>query len=60
LHNNGIVYRDLKPENILLDETGHVKITDFGFAKRLTAQNRYRTYTTCGTKEYFAVSTLYQ
>ena len=27
--------RDLKPENILLDNTGHIKITDFGFAKRL-------------------------
>jgi len=27
--------RDLKPENILLDNTGHIKITDFGFAKKL-------------------------
>lgn len=25
-------YRDLKPENILLDEHGHVKMCDFGFA----------------------------
>lgn len=25
----------MKPENILLDGTGHIKITDFGFAKKM-------------------------
>lgn len=35
LHKLSIVYRDLKPENILLDRRGHIKITDFGFAKKL-------------------------
>ena len=35
LHKLSIVYRDLKPENLLLDKQGHVKITDFGFAKKL-------------------------
>ena len=33
LHSKSIVYRDLKPENLLLDRDGHLKITDFGFAK---------------------------
>eukprot|EP00767_Chilomastix_cuspidata_P004100 gnl/Chilomastix_cuspidata/423.p1 GENE.gnl/Chilomastix_cuspidata/423~~gnl/Chilomastix_cuspidata/423.p1 ORF type:complete len:563 (-),score=227.96 gnl/Chilomastix_cuspidata/423:96-1784(-) len=43
LHDKGIIYRDLKPENILLDAHGHVKITDFGFAKTVEEL----TYTLC-------------
>ena len=35
LHSLSVVYRDLKPENLLLDREGHLKITDFGFAKKL-------------------------
>ena len=29
-----IIYRDLKPENILVEESGHLKLTDFGLSKR--------------------------
>ncbi|CAB4010712.1 kinase DC2 [Paramuricea clavata] len=50
LHSVNIVYRDLKPENLLLDLDGHVKITDFGFAKEV----QDKTWTLCGTPEYLA------
>jgi serine/threonine protein kinase len=35
LHSKNIIYRDLKPENLLIDHQGHIKITDFGFAKKV-------------------------
>ncbi|KAI8365469.1 kinase-like domain-containing protein [Choanephora cucurbitarum] len=51
LHRQNIVYRDLKPENILIDKQGYIKITDFGFAKKITQD---RTWTLCGTPDYIA------
>ncbi|KAK3086587.1 hypothetical protein FSP39_020688 [Pinctada imbricata] len=36
MHSKAIVHRDLKCENILLDHHLHIKITDFGFAKKIT------------------------
>jgi len=35
LHQRDICYRDLKPENLLIAADGHLKITDFGFAKKI-------------------------
>jgi serine/threonine protein kinase len=52
LHNQGVVYRDLKPENILIAQSGHIKLTDFGWSKRL--RQGERTFTLCGTPEYLA------
>ncbi|KAJ3109960.1 camp-dependent protein kinase catalytic subunit [Physocladia obscura] len=50
LHNRDIIYRDLKPENCLIDAKGHIKITDFGFAKEVPDI----TWTLCGTPDYLA------
>jgi len=50
LHGKKIIFRDLKPENLLLNDKGHVKLTDMGLAKVCPG----KTYTTCGTPDYFA------
>ncbi|XP_022213286.1 cAMP-dependent protein kinase catalytic subunit 2 [Drosophila obscura] len=48
LHHCSLLYRDLKPENIMIDKNGYLKVTDFGFAKKVET----RTMTLCGTPEY--------
>lgn len=58
MHSRGIIYRDLKPENLLLSDSGYIKVTDFGFAKKL--QNGSRTWTLCGTPDYLAPEVIAQ
>lgn len=56
LHSKHVIWRDLKLENCLMDAKGYLKITDFGISKMVTG----KTYTVCGTADYFAPETLKQ
>jgi protein-serine/threonine kinase len=52
MHSKGIVHRDVKLDNILLDETGKLKICDFGVS-RFTKTGQIMTEQ-CGTPAYIA------
>lgn len=52
LHSKSVVHRDLKPENILIDDTGSVKLCDFGLS-RLTTNDVEMTQQV-GTPAYMA------
>ncbi len=54
-HREGIIHRDLKPDNILLTHHGVPKITDFGLAKRVLADDTGpASEPLCGTPNYMA------
>jgi len=53
-HDRGIIHRDIKPQNILMDDSGKVKITDFGIAKALSETRMTETNQVIGSVQYIS------
>jgi DNA-binding response OmpR family regulator len=55
-HDNQIIHRDIKCANLLIDETGTLKVMDFGIARRITSETGTMTRGgfVIGTPQYMA------
>lgn len=55
IHGQGIAHRDIKPENMLLDDSGNLKIADFGLCSVYKHKSREREMRgACGSLPYIA------
>jgi len=52
-HRHGVIHRDLKPHNVIIDDSGHIKVTDFGIA-RAGASDMTETGSIMGTAQYLS------
>ena len=53
-HDHGVIHRDLKPANLLLDESQHIKLSDFGIAKLFGMTHLTGEGSVMGTADYMA------
>ncbi|KAF8754880.1 hypothetical protein HU200_011418 [Digitaria exilis] len=55
-HSLGVYHRDIKPDNILVDDTGNIKVADFGLSALVDTARRdaLLLHTICGTPMFIA------
>ena len=53
-HNSKIIHRDIKSENIMVNDSGVVKVMDFGLARDLDKKDITRVSSTIGTIAYMS------
>ena len=39
VHRKGFIHRDIKPENLVFEESGYLRITDFGISRKIKQEN---------------------
>jgi eukaryotic-like serine/threonine-protein kinase len=54
LHSHGVIHRDLKPENILIEESGEIKVIDFGIAQVIKDPTSQLPKSVLGTPYYMS------
>ncbi|MGD8896248.1 MAG: protein kinase, partial [Acidobacteriota bacterium] len=57
-HNKGVIHRDLKPSNIMLEQSGGVKVMDYGVARAQQQEGLTTTGSFLGTPSYAAPETV--
>jgi len=57
-HNKGVIHRDLKPSNVMLEDSGNVKVMDYGVARAQQMDGLTTTGSFLGTPNYAAPETV--